>query len=730
MNNSLAAEALETGSAFADVPRDPRGHLGLLFYAATFQLIYHLRSQASEIEQPLEEVLREHPFLAAYFAQIRGRLPEDIDWEASLVWLREQILSWERDTTKILPLVAMRDALNLPYTGTLAFLFAGLVEEQAEFSALFASMQPHGTGTRISLGSLQKILQCDEAPEAWVFAGPLMESGFIQIVDRDAPRSAWILRVPTVLWNAVRGECAETPLERVRHHPAASFEPLPEMYLDDMLRERLTELTRLAAIGRVRAIILRGMPGTERLRVLGALARGIGRGVMEIDCTVNTNANSGAPVPITASDQDERLRIIGPLCTLTHAMPVFSLEAGPGETFEIPALAGYGGPITVMLGREGGVLSPDATQAVTLQLDLEPPANRAALWQRALSKETSADVTHIAATLATTFCLPGRYIRQCARLASDYAAMDRRYTVTIADVRWAARAMNRQVLDTLATRVEGDAGWSQLVVKDATSRELQVLEGRCRHRENLAASFAASMPGGMNRGVRALFEGPSGTGKTLAAHVLATELGLDLYRVDLAAVVNKYIGETEKNLSRVLSRAEDLNVVLLLDEGNSLMSRRTDVKSANDRYANLETNYLLQRLEHYTGIVVVTTNAGQAIDPAFRRRMDAVVRFQLPDAAERWRLWQAHLPSNHEVDPSALEEIARRYQLTGGQIRNVCVNAALTALSLGQYELRLPQLQAALQAEHRKAGASFVESAAPSRSQNHRKMAEFMGGLS
>jgi SpoVK/Ycf46/Vps4 family AAA+-type ATPase len=286
------------------------------------------------------------------------------------------------------------------------------------------------------------------------------------------------------------------------------------------------------------------------------------------------------------------------------------------------------------------------------------------------------------------------------------------------------------VQDSLAARVEGDASWAQLIVKDATSRELQVLEGRCLHREQLASTFAASMPGGMNRGVRALFEGPSGTGKTLAARVLATELGLDLYRVDLAAVVNKYIGETEKNLSRVLGRAEDLNVVLLLDEGDSLMTRRTEVKSANDRYANLETNYLLQRLEHYTGIVVVTTNAGHAIDSAFRRRMDAVVKFHLPDALERWRLWQAHLPNGHDIDPTALEEIAQRYQLTGGQIRNVCVNAELASLARDDEQLALPQLRAAIQAEHRKAGSSFIESAVAPRSQIQRKIAEFMGGLS
>lgn len=708
----------ETHAAFSDVPHDARGHLGLLFYAAAFHLIYHLRCRATAADHPLEEVLHHHPFLSSYFGQIRHRLPEEIDWDQSLDWLREQILAWEKSVPGLLPLTTMRDALNLAYAGTLAFIFAGMVEEQAEFSALFASLQHLRGEHRTSLGLMQQVFESAQTPEAWIFVRPLVESGFIQVVNRDVPRSQWILRVPTLLWNAVRGECAETPLEGVRYHSANSLESLSELLIDEKVRAQLSELTRLAESGRMRTIIVRGMPGTDRLGAIGALARDLDRGVMEIECTVASHGN------------DERLRLIGPLCTLTHSIPVFSVEAGPGETFELPPLTGYRGPTAVMIGREGGVGGPNAAHAVTVHLDLESPANRLELWKRALDnhspgQHSSPDLPQLASAL----CLPGRHIRQCARLAIGYAAMERRSAITMSDVRLAARAMNRQILDTLATRVEGHAAWTQLVVKDATSRELQLLEGRCWHRERLASTFEGSMPGGMNRGVRALFEGPSGTGKTLAARVLATELGLDLYRVDLAAVVNKYIGETEKNLSRVLSRAEDLNVILLLDEGDSLMTRRTDVKSANDRYANLETNYLLQRLENYTGIVVVTTNAGNAIDSAFRRRMDSVIKFHLPDASERWRLWQVHLPVNHAVESDAVEEIALRYELTGGQIRNVCVNAALSMLSGNDTLVREPQLKAAIQAEHRKSGASFIDGGSQAKARNEKAIAAFLGGL-
>jgi SpoVK/Ycf46/Vps4 family AAA+-type ATPase len=209
---------------------------------------------------------------------------------------------------------------------------------------------------------------------------------------------------------------------------------------------------------------------------------------------------------------------------------------------------------------------------------------------------------------------------------------------------------------------------------------------------------------GLGPGVRALFKGPSGTGKTLAARMLAGTLGMDLYRVDLASVVNKYIGETEKNLERVFARAEELDVILLLDEGDALLTQRTGVQSANDRYANLETNYLLQRLEHYEGILLVTTNAGDRIDAAFQRRMDVVVDFGLPDAAERWAIWQLHLPGTHEIALDLLHAAAQRCAMSGAQIRNAALHASLLAVDSG-LPLGAAHLEAAVEREYRKQGA-------------------------
>jgi SpoVK/Ycf46/Vps4 family AAA+-type ATPase len=201
-----------------------------------------------------------------------------------------------------------------------------------------------------------------------------------------------------------------------------------------------------------------------------------------------------------------------------------------------------------------------------------------------------------------------------------------------------------------------------------------------------------------------LFSGPSGTGKTMAARLLASALDMDLYRVDLSSVVNKYIGETEKNLNQAFSRAEELDVILLLDEGDALLTSRTSVQTSNDRYANLETNFLLQRIEAFDGILLVTTNAAGRIDSAFQRRMDVVVDFRAPEPNERWLIWQIHLPENHQVDPRWLEEAALRCVLTGGQIRNAVLHASLLALSHGG-RIGTAHAEEAVRREYRKTGA-------------------------
>src|SRR5256714_7692306 len=198
--------------------------------------------------------------------------------------------------------------------------------------------------------------------------------------------------------------------------------------------------------------------------------------------------------------------------------------------------------------------------------------------------------------------------------------------------------------------------------------ELNVLLMRCRARDTLVRGLGASATTRYHPGVRALFVGPSGTGKTLAAGWLATKLGIPLYRVDLASITSKYIGETEKNLAQLMARAEHAEVVLLFDEADSLFARRTEIRDSNDRFANAQTNYLLQRIETFDGIAVLTANSRARFDTAFARRLDAVIEFPLPGPEQRRAIWQSHLGDRHSVTLTDLNRLAVAADLCGGHI--------------------------------------------------------------
>jgi len=681
------------GSPFGDVPRTPRGHLGLFFYEAAYSVALHLRARANAAGRDTDAVLQGFPFLAEYVAELTRRFPHIRAWDGNIAWLRDAIAEWEQDTESWLSLRALA-AQNIDHSALLALAVIGLVEEDAGFATVFASLQPSLSQRRPTLDLLRQVLASatgDPAADAWKHCAPLVQCGVAEVLNPIEPRADWVLGVPRAIWSAIHGERSAEPAPGVLYVGPEALSPLDDLIVSAPLLGRLHEIRGLLDTRASSCVVLRGMPGTDRMTLAGALAR----------------AGSSGLLQVTRSAVAERLRIVGPLATLLRAVPVFEPDLGPSESFVLPDLAGYSGPVLVLLGRDGGIAPAPGRSVLAVEVPPDAPAERLRIWQRELGERAGPELAHI----ADRFAFPGGYIRQCARLACAHADLERRSTVTIADVQEGARAVNRQQLDALAQRLESEGGWGQLIVAAATERELRDLERRCRHRERLAGAVGTGFPGGLNRGVRALFEGPSGTGKTLAARILASAVGIDLYRVDLAAVVNKYIGETEKNLSRVLSRAEDLDVILLLDEGDALLSRRTDVRTSNDRYANLETNYLLQRLETYQGIVVMTTNFGGQIDPAFRRRMDVVVKFPVPDAEARWLLWQLHLPPGHADDEETLEAIASRHQLSGGQIRNAAVYANLLALDDGGV-VGADALAAGLQIEYRKAGVAFPEAAA------------------
>ena len=246
----------------------------------------------------------------------------------------------------------------------------------------------------------------------------------------------------------------------------------------------------------------------------------------------------------------------------------------------------------------------------------------------------------------------------------------------------ACRSQARPRLDDLAERIQPAAGWDDLVLAEQQRRVLREISAHVRHRLRVyeAWGFAAKSSRGL--GISALFSGPSGTGKTMAAEVLANDLRLDLYRIDLSQVVSKYIGETEKNLKRVFDAAEGGGSILLFDEADALFGKRSEVKDSHDRYANIEVSYLLQRMESYTGLAILTTNMKTALDRAFLRRIRFVVQFAFPDAAHRAEIWRRVFPDGapvRDLDPDKLARLA----VAGGNIRNIALNAAFLAADAG-----------------------------------------------
>jgi AAA+ superfamily predicted ATPase len=615
-----------------------------------------------------ENVQSSFPFLAMYRENLTG-----VDWE-------QQIAAYTSDD--YLPIPALQDHFSPDAVWVL--LTAGLIEEDIRFGALFAALQDPLLSRRPCIGLLGWLLEDIDVLET---VRPLIESGLLVVDNPQEARAEWVLRVPPVIWDALRGNPPPTPAPGMSLQPTDTFPDLHALILPPDLQRQVTRVPHLLNAGQITTLVLRGMTGSGRRTTIGSVARALERSVLLCDLE---------------QCKDEAQRLIGPLATLSGAVPVLRCNPGPGTTLDVPTLAGYRGPVGMTLGRGGGLRGPLLTHALTLNLPPPDHHARTRFWQAAGVPVTAT----LQDELARRFLLTGGLIHRAAHLGHAYVLLDNRDSLTSADVQEAMRALNRQSLDTLATRLEPVTGWSDLVVSKLVGQELGALETRCRARESLREQAGRAFTRNLNRGVRAMFSGPSGTGKTLAARVLAAVLQMDLYRVDLSAVVNKYIGETERNLNEVFSRAEELDVILLLDEGDALMTQRTDVQSSNDRYANLETNYLLQRMEQYEGIVIVTTNAGKRIDNAFLRRLDVIVDFALPDAAERRALWHSHLPEQHMIEPTLLEAVIQRCALSGGQIRNAALYATLLALQSthGMHDVHLKE---ALRREYRKAGAAY-----------------------
>ncbi len=490
---------------------------------------------------------------------------------------------------------------------------------------------------------------------------PLRTNGLLSVVG-DRPFAGRRLHVPDIVWQRMLG--IEEHDERLAPMPDA------DLVARDAMRERIAEAAAHLD-RRTGVVIVSGPPDSGRTAIARAVATHAGRDLVRVSRTAGV------------SDIVREARWYDAIPLISHAaVPIDELLLDcPSAIFELAPAE---------------VSPPLAARAFQIHAERFDGATRIELWRRRLGDAAAeVDLPFIAGAFAFG---PGM-IEAAAELATTSARV-RDAPLTEADVTAACQAVTPAFALRAARPLSSELTLLDLVLPSATRSELELAIAWSQHRMAIRDSRHGPHLR-MSSGLTCLFSGPSGTGKTTAAGAVARELGLPIHAVDLSQVVDKYIGETEKHLGRLFDEAETANVILFFDEADALFARRTEVRDAHDRFANVETGYLLQRLEQHPGIVILATNMRGNFDEAFARRIQVIVEFPVPGLAEREELWRRMVPPSHDHLDIAL--LAARFPFSGGTIRNAVV-AALVLASADGTELAMRHLIVATWREMQRSG--------------------------
>ena len=352
--------------------------------------------------------------------------------------------------------------------------------------------------------------------------------------------------------------------------------------------------------------------------------------------------------------------------------------------------------------RGASVVLGDRTTLV-VDIDMTSYAERQQTWGELSGVKDVDDVS-------AKFRLSIGQIVEAAEVARLAAAARGELQPTSEDLDLGARQASSSRLGELAARLTPANSWTDVVLPERQMEMLHSIHAYLRHRDLVLSQWGYERAVARNQGLKVLFAGESGTGKTMSAQVLAKELGLDIFRVDLATIVSKYIGETEKNLDRIFGAAEGSNAILFFDEADALFGKRSEVGDSHDRYANIEVAYLLQKMEGYPGAVILATNFRQNIDDAFLRRLDFVIDFPFPEPEDRRKIWEKLLPDEAPVSEDVdLDFLSRQFKLSGGAIRNCSLAGAFLAADDG-YVIEMKHLIRAVALEYNKLGRLTLES--------------------
>jgi hypothetical protein len=544
---------------------------------------------------------------------------------------------------------------------------------------------------------------------------PLLHHGLLHlIVDPNQPHQPLLARAMRPDDQVVRLILGESTLDP-RLAPCARLvtagRDLGSLALDPVTR-RAMPLRALWQLPREKPPLLyfQGPPDAGQQGAAEALAREAGLPLLIVDLERAVRAETPLDELLRVSFREAWFRRTA---MFLPGVDTLRSEHFPGAQDTLLAEVAGSRVLTMLAGRSPWSAAvtghDDPAGVVTVPFPVPAVTTRRACWQDALAAAGLAVEERAVDALAGHFRLTASRIAE-AVLSARNGAVWTGSEPQPADLFAAARAQSGQDLASLARKIDPIFRWDDLILPQHALSQLGELHDRVAQRQRVLGEWGFNRVLALGRGICALFAGPSGTGKTMAADVVARELGLDLYKIDLATVVSKYIGETEKNLERIFDAAESANAVLFFDEADAIFGKRSEVRDAHDRYANIEIAYLLQKMEQYDGIAILATNLRENLDDAFLRRLHFIVEFPMPDEANRERMWRQFMPTEAPVDEAIdYAYLASQFRLSGGNIKNIVLSAAYLASANGG-RIGMPHLIRATWREHQKIGRVLSES--------------------
>lgn len=574
-------------------------------------------------------------------------------------------------------------------------LLAATIEHDLKYASILAYLNNDVSQRHPTVDLARRLFGDDgwEAAQGGPLLGPdstLFRQGLLVTVESTRSRPCWRARgfqLAPMVWPFLVGETL--PAEPA---PGVSIRPAAGCRWDDVFVAETTKLTlkrTYRAAARVQCdcpvIMMTGRLGSGRVAAAEALFAESQRPIVHLD--LKRIAQSERPVEVIATSA----ALAGALLDAVMIMRVSDPDAKLlGRLIDL--VRGSAHAILIVAPADAGP-AMTALADVTIPFDMPCTALRQDAWRCHLRRWRIDAGVEAVETLAERFKLNEGEITRAVRHTLWRREANR---VELSDLFEAARQVSRCDMGSLATRVTDRAGWRNLVLPDVTLRLLHTIASAIKHRNLVFERWGLARHRPTAGGLTIMLTGSSGTGKTISAAAIAESVGLDLYKIDLSGIVSKYIGETEKNLNRIFSAANASNAILFFDEADALFGKRSEIKDAHDRFANIEIAYLLQKLEEHDGVVFLASNLSDNVDDAFARRLDFTVEFPIPDAPLRERLWRGMFPPEAPLgDDVQFDFLAERFELAGGDIRNVATLAAFLAAEDGSI-IRMKQITQAL----------------------------------